>query len=268
LDPAQSERWRERVQNVLNARDWHPLQARGEFFDAVLNDLNAQSVESEISDGVVERAVMRHYCARLWEACGSGDLALQQHALTEVWTYLRSRAFYRVRSDAVADDVTQQALVKVWEKRGTCEDPGAFLGWADRVLLNVVRDRFRSFYKPRETRDGTVYERRELELEAVSDEGERDSERLAAAGPNLPDPVETAMQVSMQNELIAALWDCLRNERHVNVIVERFLRDKSFAEVGAALHATAINVQVMTSRAMAKLRECPEMKRMYAEWLN
>lgn len=269
LEAAQKERWRTRIEQALNAHARHISSAREEFFAAVLDDLETRTDGVEVSDGVVERTVMRHYCAQLWRACGSDDSAEQKEALTEVWNYLRPRALYRVGDASLADELAQQALERVWEKRAACRDPGAFLGWADQVLLNLIRDHYRKHSRPRSTRDGILYERREVEADAAEADENAGWDTIERTDDGVfPDPFESAAQFSMRREVLAALRDCLRNERYVKVITERYLNSKNLAQVGAAVGVTPLNTQVMTSRAMAKLRDCPEMKRVYFQWLN
>ena len=60
----------------------------------------------------------------------------------------------------------------------------------------------------------------------------------------------------------------LRNERQVAIIVELFLNDSSFVPLAEQLETTPLNIQVMKSRSLQKLRDCPEMQELFEDWLQ
>ncbi len=265
MDERWGERCRQVAARVMGERGWNLVDPAGDFLQSIVDALRARYSEPETApEAAIERAVVRQYCAVLHAACQAQDRARQQRAFDEVRNYLYPHAVYRLHNAETAHDAVQQALAKVWQKLGSCKDPGSFLGWADQVLLNVIRDLYREYYETRLTDRGAEYVPREIGLEQVSKQEERDVLTLDAS----QNPVALALGAPMRDALIATLRECLENERHVVIIVELFLNDKSFAEVGAALRASPLNVQVMKSRALARLRECPELRQLYREWLN
>ena len=42
-----------------------------------------------------------------------------------------------------AEDATQEALIRAWRSIGSLRDPGGFLPWFDRIVVNLCRDRLR-----------------------------------------------------------------------------------------------------------------------------
>jgi len=52
-------------------------------------------------------------------------------------------AYHFTGSADLAEDVTQDAFVKAWERLAHLRDDGAFGGWMRSILLNQVRDSYR-----------------------------------------------------------------------------------------------------------------------------
>lgn len=65
---------------------------------------------------------------------------------------------------------------------------------------------------------------------------------------------------------LETLRRCLKKEIRVRVLVELYFNDKSFVELAQELALSAVNIQVIKSRALQSLRECVEMKQLYATW--
>lgn len=72
---------------------------------------------------------------------GSDD-AFNQLAATMI-DRLYSVAFRMLRSTALAEDATQQALVLAWRRLPRLRDPARFEAWSHRILVNVCRDQMR-----------------------------------------------------------------------------------------------------------------------------
>jgi len=53
---------------------------------------------------------------------------------------IRGMAFIRTRDDEAADDLTQEALAKAWEKLPSLLEPGAFRGWLQAITINACRN--------------------------------------------------------------------------------------------------------------------------------
>ena len=48
-----------------------------------------------------------------------------------------------VRNDAEAEDLTQETLLRTYDKLSTLEDPSRLVAWLYRIATNVTHDRFR-----------------------------------------------------------------------------------------------------------------------------
>ena len=48
-----------------------------------------------------------------------------------------------VRNDAEAEDLTQETLLRAYDKLSTLEDPSRLVAWLYRIATNVTHDRFR-----------------------------------------------------------------------------------------------------------------------------
>ena len=53
---------------------------------------------------------------------------------------VRAMAFLRTRDDEAAEDLAQEALAKAWEKLSTLQEPGAFRGWLQVIVINACRN--------------------------------------------------------------------------------------------------------------------------------
>lgn len=53
---------------------------------------------------------------------------------------VRAMAFVRTRDDEAAEDLTQEALAKAWEKLSMLQAPEAFRGWLQAILINTCRN--------------------------------------------------------------------------------------------------------------------------------
>jgi len=53
---------------------------------------------------------------------------------------VRAMAFIRTRDDEAAEDLTQEALAKAWEKLPTLQERGAFRGWLQVITINACRN--------------------------------------------------------------------------------------------------------------------------------
>ena len=62
-----------------------------------------------------------------------------------------------------------------------------------------------------------------------------------------------------------AIRDCLRSAAQAETILRLFLDGESVTAVARALRTTPANVWVLKSRALARLRKCPDVARLAAE---
>lgn len=256
------------VSRELQTRGWTLTVSPDAFLSKVIAELQARcNAPGDLTPAAIQRATVRCYARVMFDASGWDGTPQQQHAFLELWEYLYPRALYRLHDSSAAQDATQQALVKIFQKRITCRDPGSFLRWGEQILFHEISERFRSLYQRRLTERGYEYVAREIGIDdlgaGVNDESKESDPVLADPEQNTP---EAAFTEPMHNALLAAVRACLENERQVQVLVELFMSDKTFLEVAEQLQTTPLNVQVMRSRALKKLRDCAEMQRLVEDW--
>lgn len=257
--------WQVIVADELHTRGWTLAATDSAFLERVRTELRA----SQDSPVEVRRAAVRCYSVILYEACGRDGTPAQRRAFQELWAYLYPRALFRIHDSTAAQDAAQQTLFKIYSRRTTCREPASFLRWCDQILLREIFDRFREQYEPRLTEQGTDYVPRAVGLEDPGAEmkGEDNSTADSVPDPN-QDTLRTALEGPMRAALLETLRDCLENDRHVRVIVELFILDQSFAEAARHLHTSPLNVQVMKSRALRKLRDCRGMQQLVEDWVS
>ncbi|HZQ08038.1 MAG TPA: sigma-70 family RNA polymerase sigma factor [Anaerolineae bacterium] len=258
------------VDQVLRDRGWSLVEDPAEFAREVCLEAEAQAAATgQDLPFVIERRTVNRYCRLLYAACGERDSQRQRTAFLEIWNYLYPIALYRLHGTNGAQDCTQQALVKIWRKRDQCRDPGAFLRWCDQVLLNECRDYLNKRYIRIETDEGVKFVPQKVNLEDAPMSQEKANAEESSPAPGSESPLlENSIQEERLRALVVALRVCLQNEKHVTVLVELFIHEKGFKQVAELLETTPLNVQVMKSRALKKLRECESFLQMYEEWFQ
>lgn len=208
----------------------------------------------EITEALIERAVINEYCRLLHHAVGLERTAAQHRALDEVWNYV-TPIIRRVLPDAGEATVCANGvLLTIWRKRGDVHDPGSFLAWtamiAGRAAWTMAKDA--------------------AGLEAVfsdlfgDDEAEDDrewGETRASAAATLLAGTLSAFTAVEDSETAALLADvirrCLRRMRSgAEVVIRLVLHEQPVSEVSRALALSATNIYVIKTRALDRLRRC------------
>ena len=130
-----------------------------------------------------------------------------------------------VRDYAVAQDIVQEAFVRVWLSPRTPRDLSGFRPWLYRTVVNLARDHHR--------RRGRWARVRLGRLESV-------------------DPVDVAERHDSDVRLATAIQALSRREQEAIYI--RFFEDASFDEVARIIGTRTGTARVLVHRALAKLR--------------
>jgi len=149
--------------------------------------------------------------------------ALYDRFRPEIFRYL----VVRVRDQDVAEDLVQQVFLKAWRAIPRYEHRGApFRAWLYRMAHNQMVDFFR-------TRRPTT------DLEGV----------------DLPEPSEAEERVLVgeMNDALQAAMERL-SEDHREVLVLRFLMEKSAREIGEIMGRKEVTVRGLQMRALLALR--------------
>ena len=259
------------AEEVLRNRDWR-LAYEGlgitkrlaeSFVGEVLQEAQRKQREARRIQSlrqVVERATITCYCRRLYEACRAHRTLRQQRAWQELSAYLLTAARWKMPDDSArAQECAQQALLSLWRRfcdpQWNMERRGALLRYAEKVLLREVWQVWRQ--------QGWKWER-ERTLEGPDSRQEEQEDREASDGrfasrDPWPDPEGDTLRREADQRVAAAIRACLHSERQAAVIIETFLNDRGVLEIAEQLDTSPENVYVLRSRAIQRLRECPEL---------
>lgn len=202
---------------------------------------------AEITENLIENAVINEYCWLLYQAIGQRDTPARTRALIEIWNYVTPMIRKILRDDDRAQDVAQDVLIKVCEKRDTVRDPGSFLSWAGVIAHHEA------------IRVAKMHGREVVMTDLGGDDDDMAAEKLgallAAHAPGAPggDPGEGVCTA----ELEARIRECLRRMRHgAEVFIGLVLRDLPVSEIARQLEMKANAVYVIFHRARKRLQGC------------
>lgn len=170
----------------------------------------------------------------LWQATAVGDEATFTNLFDRHARAVYNHAFRLTGSWALAEDVTQEAFLVAWRRRGTVRSvDGSMLPWLLVVATNVARTQSRSA-------------RRWLAL----------LRRIPAPRPggdaDLADEVAGRLDDERRMaEVLAAVWRLPRAEREAVALC--LWSGVSYAEAAAALGISEVAVRSRVSRARARL---------------
>jgi len=146
-----------------------------------------------------------------------------------------------VRDGAVADDLTQETLLRAHQKLATLGDPAKLKPWLYTIATNICRDRFRQA-APSE-RIGS------LEEASADGPGNRRPLALTDAGPRLDKVIEQREMSACVRRYLADLPDSYRA-----VILLHDEAGLTNPEIAEMLGVSVATVKIRVHRARAKLR--------------
>ena len=145
-----TESWHQRVKRValdeLDRRGWKLVVDPASFVAQICGEMGERGEgEPDAPDRdartaaacvAIKRATVRNYCRLLHAACGETGSRRQSLAYRELWQYLFPVALAKTHREDLAQDLTQQTLIKLWASRDRCREPEALLGLATTILVN------------------------------------------------------------------------------------------------------------------------------------
>lgn len=151
-----------------------------------------------------------------------------------------------VRDDAVAEDLTQETLLRAHQKLASLEDPASLVPWLYRIATNICYDRFRRS-SPRDRV-------RSLDEETASDPERDPSPALTDAGPRLDKVMEQKEMSACVQRYVADLPDAYRVAILLHDVTG--MTNPEIAEMlGVSLATVKIRVHRARERLGAALRE-------------
>lgn len=161
-----------------------------------------------------------------------------QQAFEEIFNRCQPAIFryfhFRLQDTTEADDLTGEVFVRMVEKIKSYDDQGRpILAWLYTIARNLLTDHFRK-----------KGHRVQVELDESLPETE------------IPNPVEISETNAQENQIRLALRQLTEIQRQV--IILRFLEDRSIAEVGAIMGTNEGAVKALQHRALASLKRLLE----------
>lgn len=258
---------RDVVERELQRRNWQLMTSIEieKLIEEITVDLLSPSrmpADFETLRGEIIRTTIGRYAVLLFESSRLEGTQKQKQAFRELWAYLYPYALYKTSDQERAQEYTQRALIKIWERGDQCRDPRGFLGWCKVVALNEIRMDYRKnskldFVSPSELGDNM--EERDIRW---SNPGEGD---VTVTGRPLEKDI--ARQESIQR-LRAALKTALRSKKQYAVIEGVFLRGMGVRDLAHNLGTSPSNIHTLKSRALSRLRETQEVMRALEEFLK
>jgi RNA polymerase sigma factor (sigma-70 family) len=251
------------VAETLCQRGWQlvadPDGFASRVLTAVLDRVGAEQDPAGLEKGLA-RETVRQYAILLHDVSRLDGTPVQRRAFEELWCYLFPFALYKVRDEGQAQECTQRALVKVWEKGHQCEDPSGFLGWAKMILVNEVRMSFRK--KQPLTWTDLDDEEANGEIE------ERIVQNPPKAGGALR-PVENELAaVELTARLQEELRRALRSSAQRAVIEGVYIEGLGYKAIAERLGTTPSNIYTLKSRALDRLRRDRQFRHSLRELLE
>lgn len=235
----------------------HPRFTRGRGWalvdwTALADAIGRELFDSHASVKVIERTAIRHYSRILCDTCREPRSLRQGRAWQELRTYLQSIAFYKVHDIDLAEDLTQEAQIRIWKNLECCRDPDRFLGFSQTILVNVIRDYYRSAYRRDEDSSEATWS-------AIEIAGGLEEEIRAATELD-EDAVDRELHRLFEEKTkeawLAILHACIENCQYGLIILELYFEGKTVSQVSNDLGIPPANVYVYHQRALQALRTC------------
>jgi RNA polymerase sigma-70 factor (ECF subfamily) len=144
-----------------------------------------------------------------------------------------------VRNPAEAEDLTQETLLRAYDKLATLEDPARLAPWLYRIATNVTYDRFRQ----------ASYRHRPQPLADDAEAAGPEASDIADTGPRLDKLMEQQEMSSCVQDYIAAL-----PESHRAVILLHDVQGLTNPEIAEMLGLSLATVKIRLHRARNRLR--------------
>ncbi len=206
-----------------------------------LVELVLDAVQPAASPADLEKQTRLQYTVALYEACRQDeDPARRERGYRELFCYLYRAAYNRWPE--LAEDVTQRALLLVYEQIDHCRHPCAFLAFALGKLRHALQQ-----------------EQRQQERRERDDASHLGEIPQGCTGTQLTmarSPLDWKEQLEV---LLEAIWR-LPDERKRKAIVLKYLGGLSDEEIGACLGITVANVRVLRHRGLARLRKDEQLR--------
>ncbi|MBN1809655.1 MAG: RNA polymerase sigma factor [Planctomycetes bacterium] len=163
----------------------------------------------------------------------AGDRSAQGSVLESLRPRLQRFVLRHTGNEDLAEEVTQESLVKIYEKMTAVREPAALEGWAYQLTSNVLRDHFRHGKR--------------------DEQGREKLQMLGWSGTlSLEDPAEIAEKAELAR-LVGWAMSCL-DDKHRVVLEMREYENREHREIADMLGIPEGTVWSRLSIARRKLR--------------
>ncbi|MGD2067594.1 MAG: RNA polymerase sigma factor [Gemmatimonadota bacterium] len=167
------------------------------------------------------------------ERARAGDRAALEEVLTSVHPVVYRWALARTGDPSRADDLAQEALIRVIRRIGSFRGDARFTSWLYRIVANVATDQVRR-ERRRETREEAL-------------------EMLEKTASHPPDPERALDRARLLDRVRRSFLGLTERQREIFDLAE--LQGFEAAEVGEMLGVAPSTVRVTLLRARRTLRE-------------
>lgn len=218
----------QRIAEKLIARHNWTVLSPEELVKRVQHALQPTSTPTDI-----EQMVKNVYTTALYDACRQrNNPDIRERAYSELSRYLYRAAFRRWPEHA--EDITQQALLRIHQRIDQCRQPERFRAFAVYMLL---------------------WARKELAGKLPDDTGlDQADDRVA---DHQQDSIDTMLIGDERLQVLVEALGRLTDERRRKVVFLKFFWKASDAEIGEQLGMTVGHVRVLRNRALNQLRDDP-----------
>lgn len=164
----------------------------------------------------------------LVRAAQSGDRDSLITLLREIEPHVYKTAYYMLKNEQDALDVSQEALIRIYTKINSYEEKAQFKTWAQRIVTNMCIDKFRKV-KPTVSVD--------------------EHEMTFSSGTNVEKEVISTYIAQDIQEAIEKL-----PEHHRTVVILRYVEDFSYNEISDTLDLPIHTVKSYLFRARKQLQ--------------
>jgi RNA polymerase sigma factor (sigma-70 family) len=209
--------------------NWQLVEDEEEFLDGVATEL-ALSEQGEIAQGRLWVALLRAYSVLLYR----GLLDRQDRASEELWWPFVWKALRSGISRPEAEDIAQEAVLRLFKYRHQINEPKAFLTWRWQVFRTVWNE----------------YTHANRSEDPLQD----------AAGTWMHDPIDPidlAADVErhmVSQELVAVLWTALPDAREREVLLRWFVYEEKIKDIAKQMELKVTQASVIKYRALGRLR--------------
>jgi RNA polymerase sigma factor (sigma-70 family) len=215
------------TQTLIEKYEWSLLSAEE------LTALVLSIAQTNMSPVELEQLVKHYYTVAMYGACRQTEnLAHRERGYQELFRFLFRVAYHRWPD--LAEDVTQRALVLIYEQIERCQSPGTFLAFALNKLRHAHQQELRGRGREMPQED------------MVGDEANSDQSEILLH-----------LEEEEQLKVLLAAIQQLPDERQRTVVFLKFFKGLRDEIISAQLNSTASHVRVLRHRALARLRNDP-----------